>query len=132
MTTHRIGTLDDFPENRGTKVDVDGIEFAVFNLDGELYGIQNTCPHKRLPLHLAGHERYFSQELGEEGYCTAESDKPRDLDVRGGIDHDTPSISCPWHYLEWNLETGESPVRGDHVATYDVSVRDDGTVWVEL
>lgn len=129
MTTVPIGDVDDFPEGRGTRVTVDGLSVAVFNLDGELYGIQNTCPHKRLPLHLVGHDRYFSETLVEEGfYDLPESKKRVDQDIRGGIDREKPSVNCPWHYLEWNLEDGTNDVTGTKIATYGVSVTDDGEV----
>ena len=35
---------------QGRTVHVRGREFAVFNLDGEFYAIDNTCPHKGGPL----------------------------------------------------------------------------------
>lgn len=132
MATHEIGTLADFPEGRGRRVTVDGIELAVFNLDGELYGIQNRCPHKRLPLHVAGHERYQSRTLLEAGYGTPDAEKYPDEDVRGGFDREKPSVFCPWHFLEFDLATGENPVRGVGVATYEITVADDGTVAVTL
>ncbi|MFB6160194.1 MAG: Rieske (2Fe-2S) protein [Haloferacaceae archaeon] len=132
MTTHEIGTLAEFPENEGRKVTVDGVEFAVFNVDGELYGIHDRCPHKRLPLHVAGEDRFFSSELREEGYCPAAAEKSEDEDIRGGINPAVPSVNCPWHALEFDLETGYNSTTDTRVATYDVDVREDGTVVVEL
>lgn len=132
MTTHEIGTVDEFPEDEGTKVTVDGIEFAVFNVGGDLYGIHNRCPHKRLPLHVVGEDRFFSSELRDEGYCPAADERSEDEDIRGGINEDVPSVNCPWHALEFDLETGYNPITDTHVATYDVDVRDDGTVVVNL
>lgn len=131
MTTVPIGDVDDFPADRGTHVTVDGLSIAVFNLDGDLYAIQNTCPHKRLPLHLVGHDRYFSDTLVEEGlYDIPDEEKREDQDIRGGIDRDEPSINCPWHYLEWNLADGSNDVTGASIATYDVTVTDDGDVFL--
>jgi nitrite reductase/ring-hydroxylating ferredoxin subunit len=133
MAPHKIGELDDFPEDRGTKVSVDGVEFVAFNFDGELYGIHNRCPHKRLPMHVIGEERYYSPELVEDGtYCLSDEEKAVDEDIRGGINKDVPSVNCPWHALEFDLETGYNPIMDVHVATYDIEVRADDTVWVEL
>lgn len=133
MTTHEIGTVDDFPRGQGKKVDVNGIEIAVFNIDGDLYGIQNVCPHKRLPLHVIGRERYRSEELVEAGdYCVSDDEKLVDEDIRGGINEEAPSINCPWHFLEFDLETGRNEAMDVHVATYDVHVDSDGTVEVEI
>lgn len=114
MTTHTIGKLGEFPEGRGTQVNVDGIEIAVFNVDGELFGIQNRCPHKRLPLHLAGHPRH--------GSATGRDCEPLS---RGNVDPDGSTIECPWHHLEWDLETGYNPVKRVSIPTYDVDVIDD-------
>lgn len=121
MTRHHIGTIDDFPEGRGQKVTVDGIEFAVFNLEGKLYGIQNLCPHKNLPMDMIGKPKRQNEELAAPG----------NTGIRGQVNPDVPSINCPWHYLEWNLETGHNPVTDKHVATYDIAV-EDGDVYVEL
>ena len=133
MEQKQIGTLDDFPENRGTRVQHDGIEFVVFNVDGELYGIQNVCPHKRLPLHVVGEKRYQSERLLKEESCTATAEqKCVDEDIRGGFDTEEPAIYCPWHFLRFDLTTGDNDATGMTIATYDIEVASDGTVWVNL
>ncbi len=38
------------PPGHGRTVHVRGREFAVFNLDGHFYAIDNACPHKGGPL----------------------------------------------------------------------------------
>lgn len=120
MTAHTIGTVDDFPSGRGTPVDVDGVSMAVFNLDGDFFAVQNVCPHKNLPLHLAGHEK--------RGADAADAD---DAPTMGSLDAADATIECPWHYLEWDLETGHSHIRDERIPTYDVEV-EDGEVRVDL
>ena len=39
-------------ENDGTYVEVEGNRIALFNLDGEIYAIDNTCTHMGGPLSL--------------------------------------------------------------------------------
>lgn len=119
MTRHHIGTKDDFPEEKGTKVEVDNIEIAVFNIEGDLYGIQNLCPHKNLPLHVIGEERPVSPSVTDSS------------GTKGRVNDEELSINCPWHYLEWDLETGHNPVKNMRIPTYDVIVEDDD-VYVEL
>lgn len=115
MTKHNLGNVEDFPEGEGREVDVNGINVAVFNIDGELYGIQNSCTHKRLPLHLAG-----SPTLGRDG----------EEKTRGEIDGDGKCIRCPWHRLTWDLETGRNEATGREIATYEIDI-DDGNVLLE-
>lgn len=122
MATHEIGTIEDFPEGKGTPVTVSGIQIAVFHVDGEIYAIGDNCPHKNLPLHPAGESRYISEEVKEKYGGDA---------TRGDVDGETPSVRCPWHYMEWNLESGCNEATGMCIPTYDVSV-DDGTVLVDI
>lgn len=121
MTRKKIGDVEDFPQRKGVPVDVDGIAIAVFRIDDEFFGIQNRCVHKNLPLHLAGHERVVSAELLE----TFGFDSDPKEDVRGRINADCASINCPWHLLEWDLESGSNDVMDVSIATYDIEVQDD-------
>lgn len=123
MPTHEIGTIQEFPEGRGTKVEVSGIEMAVFNIDGDLYGIANTCPHKRYPLHRIGEPLRLSKARGDADQ--------RDRKVRGLIDTESCSIQCEWHMMEFDLETGTNEPTGLMAATFDV-YNDDGVVKVDL
>lgn len=111
----KIGTRSDFPDGKGTNVEVDGISVAVFNLDGELYALQNTCPHQRLPIHRAGHESILP-----------DSDK-----TLGEVDCDTKTIRCPWHRMKIDAETGDFHPGEQRVATYDVEVEGDD-VYLEI
>jgi nitrite reductase (NADH) small subunit len=125
MTKHEIGTVDDFPEQQGTKVTIDGIEIAVFNIDGELYGINDMCPHKNLPLHPAGRGRIVSEPDGECPPTCA------DGQTIGSINADARTVNCPWHGLEVSLESGTNRITEQAVATYDIEV-DGETVYAVL
>jgi nitrite reductase (NADH) small subunit len=46
----RIGVKDDFPEGEGRVVGAEGKKYAVFNSEGNIYAIDNTCPHEAGPL----------------------------------------------------------------------------------
>ena len=43
---HRAASRDAIAEGTGIAVSVGGREIAVFNLGGEFYAIDNTCPHR--------------------------------------------------------------------------------------
>jgi 3-phenylpropionate/trans-cinnamate dioxygenase ferredoxin subunit len=115
----KIGTIDEFPEGRGTKVSVDGIAVAVFNVDGDLYGVSDVCPHRRLPLHRAGWPKHPYSESDD------------DAETVGDIDGEDLCIRCPWHRMQFDLETGQNPATDAQIATYDVEV-EDGDVFVDV
>lgn len=113
MTEHTIGDISEFPEGEGRAVDVDGIEVAVFNLgDGELRAILNRCAHKQLPMHEAG-----SEVLGR---------------TLGSVDPEECTIQCPWHHLQWDLETGHNPVLDATLSVFDTEITDDGDVVITI
>jgi nitrite reductase/ring-hydroxylating ferredoxin subunit len=46
-----VGRPSDVPPGRGATVKLkDGKEVALFNVNGELYAVENFCPHKAYPL----------------------------------------------------------------------------------
>jgi nitrite reductase/ring-hydroxylating ferredoxin subunit len=111
-----IGRVEDFPEGKGTEVRLSGLRVAIFNIDGELYAIHGSCPHKHAPLHESGENRYNSEKCGGP--------------FLGEIDSGSKMIKCPWHGLRFNLETGESPMLRRKIPVYNVIVREDGEVAV--
>src|SRR3990172_757551 len=50
MATEILGDLKDFPEGRGTIVEVAGRTLAVFNVKDTLYVLDNACRHRQGPL----------------------------------------------------------------------------------
>ncbi|GAB3035399.1 hypothetical protein GCM10025298_25670 [Natronobiforma cellulositropha] len=90
---------------------VDGTEIAVFNLGGTFRAILNNCPHKNLPLDPAG-----SHQLGA---------------VLGAVDEERCTIQCPWHNLEFDLESGHNPVLDRALPTFDVTTNDADEVVLE-
>lgn len=72
-----IGTKDNFKENGGQEVVVDGREIAVFRINEQFFAIKNICPHKGWKLH--------------EGF----------------VNGNTNSVKCPGHSWEFNVKTGE-------------------------
>ena len=121
MPRKDIGGVEEFPEGTGSRVEVSGIPLAVFNLEGELYAVHDNCRHKNLPLHPAGERGYRGDRLRE--------DLPRP--TKGGIDREKRSIRCPWHNLEWDLETGYNAVLDERIPVFPVEV-EDRRVYVEI
>jgi len=102
MSFVRLINIAECHQDRGTFVEKDGRELAVFLLEGgsEVRVIDNTCPHANG--NLAGG------------------------DVEDGV------VECPWHAWQFDLNTGvcthSEKVR---VHRYPVQIRN-GSVWVDL
>lgn len=126
MASTKIGTVADFPEEQATGIDVNGIQIAVFNIEGEFFAIQDNCMHKDLPLSDIGHPGHVDPEAGDTPLPLIEHGE-----VRGEIDEGELKVKCPWHYMEWDLDSGESQVFDYCLPTYEVSV-DGEDVFIEL
>lgn len=75
----------------------DGEEIALFNIEGNIYALNNECPHMGGP-------------LGE-----------------GTIDRRGRCVTCPWHGWEFDLTSGECiNVEGERAKKISIEVRDDG------
>lgn len=73
-TLHFVTHLSEIPAGAGRAVEVNGGEIAVFNDNGELRAINNSCPHRGAPLH----EGMLS---GGKVYCPGHG---FDFDLRSG------------------------------------------------
>jgi nitrite reductase/ring-hydroxylating ferredoxin subunit len=49
-TKVKIASIGDIPPGSGKVVEAEGQTFAVFNVEGVYYAIENTCPHRGGPL----------------------------------------------------------------------------------
>jgi nitrite reductase/ring-hydroxylating ferredoxin subunit len=47
----KVASVDDVKVGTPVKVDVNGQELAVYNVDGKFYCTSNICPHQGGPLH---------------------------------------------------------------------------------
>jgi 3-phenylpropionate/trans-cinnamate dioxygenase ferredoxin subunit len=45
-----VGGLEEVPPGKGTTFTVEGKEIAVFNVDGELYAVDDACLHQGMSL----------------------------------------------------------------------------------
>jgi len=71
-------------------VKIDGREIGVFNIDGELHGIRNICPHRTGPLCLGRLRPLVSWEDSEMVF-----------------ERENEILRCPWHQYEFDIRTGE-------------------------
>ena len=108
MSKHVVATVAEIPPGGRKLVTVRGRSIAVFNLDGEFFGLFNRCPHQGGPMC--------------EGILTGliESDEPGHYKYsrKGEI------IRCPWHGWEFDVRTGQSYCEPERiqVRSYPVEV----------
>lgn len=50
MTFVKVAGLNDVKPGQGITVNTNGVDIALFNVDGKFYAIENTCPHRGGPL----------------------------------------------------------------------------------
>jgi nitrite reductase (NADH) small subunit len=113
----KVAEVGEIPDGRGIGVDIDGIEIAVFNADGEYFAISNRCAHQQAPLCKAGEAKINAEHTWTK--------------TRGGVNAEARTVSCPWHLWTWDLETGENPASGKRIGSFDCRV-EDGDVLVRI
>jgi NAD(P)H-dependent nitrite reductase small subunit len=104
VETHEGGwvqaiALADLPPGSSTRVYMGSQQIALFNVDGQVYAINNRCPHARGPL------------------CEGK------LHANGS----GPAVTCPWHRADFDLATGsviDGPISAP-VRTYAVKIEDE-------
>ncbi len=105
---HLICSVDALPPGSRKLVKIGARSIGVFNVNGRIYALRNSCPHQGGPVCL-GHLTGFptSPTPGEFEYLR-----------KGEI------LRCPWHGWEFDVKTGQSwfdPARL-RVATYPARV----------
>ena len=76
----KVAKTSDLPAGHAVVIEVGGRTIALFNVNGELFALDNTCMHRGGP-------------LGE-----------------GFVDQNNLTVQCPWHGWIYNLATGTSPI----------------------
>ena len=92
MARHVIAPASELPAGTRKRVLVDGRPVLVLNINGELFALSDTCPHKGASLSngiLTGH--VTSGTPGKYVYS-------RDGEI----------LRCPWHQWEFDVRTGRS------------------------
>lgn len=129
-----VGNASEVPTDSRGFYTVDGVNITVFNVDGELYAIENSCPHMGAPL---GEGKLLrTAAAGTNPVSRFQEFDPK----RKGSQVSAPStnsptrltIGCPHHGWEFDLTDG-TPVfpAKQGVRTYPVRV-EDGLIKLDL
>ena len=106
MAKHVVAPAADVPPGAHLRVEAGGVPVAIFNLDGEYFGLLDRCPH------MGGNL--------SEGVVIGlvESPKPGCYAYSrvGEI------VRCPWHGWEFDIRTGQSRFDPDRWKTRSLEV----------
>jgi nitrite reductase (NADH) small subunit len=108
MAAHLVSNLTEIPPGSRKIVEVDGRSIGVFNVNGSLYALRNTCPHQGAPLCLGLITGMMAPSRPGEHIWQREGE----------------ILRCPWHGWEFDITTGRS-VFNPHrtrVRRYEVTV----------
>jgi nitrite reductase (NADH) small subunit len=107
---HRVASTDDFEEGSRVVTEIEGIEIAVFYVDGEYHALANYCVHQGGP--LCEGKRTGKMEVGDDGVSWEYDDDPR-------------YVVCPWHEWKFDVTTGVNVSDDRYVTpTFDVTVEE--------
>ena len=112
---HKVADASDLEPGERAFVQIDGVEVAVFNVEGEYFALANYCVHQGGPL-------CEGELTGRYGMA--------DDDWAWTFDTTEQNVVCPWHGWKFDVTTGENIDDDRYVTpTYDVEV-DGGEVFV--
>ena len=104
---HIVASVKDIPPGSRKVVQVNGRDIVVLNIDGELFGVLDRCPHNGGSLCKGTLTRRISSP--EPGVY--ETPGPKEL------------LRCPWHGWQYDVRTGQSWCEPERARTITYPVR---------
>ncbi len=110
MPKYVIGKVEQIPPGNRKLVEIRGRQIAIFNLNGDFFGILDRCPHQ-------GASLCKGQIVG-----LVESEEPGEYK----FSRQNEIIRCPWHGWEFDIRTGRSRCEPSkfRATQYPVTVND--------
>lgn len=90
----KVASVNEIQPGAGKPVEVKGKMIALFNVGGQFFAIDNTCPHMEGPL---GEGTIYEDDTG-------------------------PGVICPWHGYMFNIKSGEGINFPTGVKKFDVKI----------
>ena len=98
MKVFRVGEVSDFKNREKKIVIIDDQEVGIFRINDNFFAWKNQCPHQGGPVCQGRLFPLVRENLDSE------------MKSHGRIyDEKKLNIVCPWHGLEFDIETGEHP-----------------------
>ncbi len=118
---HTVASADAVPPGERLLVEVEGLEVAIFNVDGDYRAYLNWCAHQGGP--------------ACEGALTGRADATYDrqaLETRVEWIDEGETLICPWHDWEYDVRTGRCISKPDvRLPSYPVTV-EEGELVIDL
>lgn len=103
--------VDELSPGERRVVEIDSNEVGIFNVDEEFYALGNRCLHRGGPVCEGQVQSEIVADWPGPGQRTDERVS------------NTPTVACPWHGWEYNLDTGDHIGDDEYsLSTYDVVI----------
>lgn len=115
-TRHKVADAEDLADDGSRAfIEIDGVEIAIFNIEGEYHAMVNYCVHQGAPLCEGELRGRFG--IGDDGWEWTYDDTEK-------------NVICPWHGWKFDVTTGVNINDESYVTpTYDVEV-ENGEIYV--
>lgn len=113
MAQHKIAESSDFETEESCVIEeIEGIEVAVYRIQGEYHALANFCPHQSGP--LCEGELKGRMVPGDDGW-------------EWKYDSEKKIVLCPWHGWQFDVTTAtNTDDTSISVPKFDVVEKDDG------
>ena len=118
MARIRVGRADEIQPGQPVFVKDGEVEIAVFRLDGGFRAYRNRCPHQQGPV--------CTGPVSGTLVATADTDWKLAWVLEGRV------LICPWHGMEFDLDTGRRlRAPRERLRAYPVEI-DNGQVFIQV
>jgi nitrite reductase/ring-hydroxylating ferredoxin subunit len=117
VTRIDAGSVEEFPEGMLRIISIQDREIGVLRWEGGWFALRNICPHLGGPVCAGTVRPCLTEETPWSGDLILEPDRP--------------VLTCPWHFWEFDLRTGQSVTGRERIKTYPVYINA-GRVTIEM
>ncbi len=116
MIIHDVARLNEFQELKPLLVDIEGSKVAVYKFKNRYFAYLDRCPHQGGP--------------ACEGITIGNMEsKVEDGRVAPSLSNERFNIACPWHGIEFDIETGVCRADASlKLRAYEVRIDEDRVV----
>ena len=95
MALQKVATVHDVKGLEPLLINIEDIAIGIYKFNDEYYAYENICPHQGGPV--------CEGIVSGKAMCEV---SPRGSRVREYASDDQMTVVCPWHGVEYDIETG--------------------------